>query len=477
MDVIGNNIANVSTVGFKKSRVIFKDTLYQTLKSASSPIEGSQGGTNATSVGLGMSVASIDQITTGSTTSTTDVATDLAISGDGYFILGNGDQTYYTRAGNFTFDVNGDLISGTNSFNVLGCNATAETTDEGAVITFTPDGQATDKISIKDFATLAPKSTETMTFAKNLNSAAEVPQIGDPAANIDPTDTTQFPGENEYVPTSKTVYNSLGEETTVYFRFYKTGTSGADPDARTNWACDISLDPNFQDDTDYTAADFTETVDLTTATEDTPAAATLSNTTGHEITRVYNLQFNENGTIPDPTDSPWLSQFQLTVVGVPDATATTTSAVDRDIVATVDFNGLTQYDSESTAWVESQDGYAKGSLKEYSIGADGIVTGIYDNEQKLSLAQVNMASFQNANGLQQVGGSVYRVTVNSGDAQKNKPGSDGLGTLIPGSLEQSNVDLSEEFTSMIVTQRGFQANSRIITTSDEMLQELVNLKR
>ena len=143
-----------------------------------------------------------------------------------------------------------------------------------------------------------------------------------------------------------------------------------------------------------------------------------------------------------------------------------------------DFSKLTMYASDSSAKPTNIDGYPTGNLVTFNIGADGIITGIYSNGQQQPLGLVALASFENPAGLQKVGENVYIPTTNSGDFKKGlKAGSEGVGNMNPGTLEMSNVDLSKEFTDMIITQRGFQANSRIITTSDEMLQELVNLKR
>ena len=149
----------------------------------------------------------------------------------------------------------------------------------------------------------------------------------------------------------------------------------------------------------------------------------------------------------------------------------------EDIDFTIDLSRLTQWESKSTAWAEFQDGYTMGSLTSFTIGQDGTIQGVYDNGTTKNLARVALANFQNPSGLMQVGNSLFQVSNNSGDPLIGAPGDEGMGAVLPSSLEMSNVDLSEEFTDMIVTQRGFQANSRIITTSDEMLQELVNLKR
>jgi flagellar hook protein FlgE len=144
----------------------------------------------------------------------------------------------------------------------------------------------------------------------------------------------------------------------------------------------------------------------------------------------------------------------------------------------LDFTKMTMYSADSSVKPTNVDGYSTGNLVTFNIGSDGMLTGIYSNGQQQPLGMVALASFENPAGLQKVGENMFIPTTNSGDFKKGlKPGSEGVGTLNPGTLEMSNVDLSKEFTDMIVTQRGFQANSRIITTSDEMLQELVNLKR
>ena len=181
--------------------------------------------------------------------------------------------------------------------------------------------------------------------------------------------------------------------------------------------------------------------------------------------RVYNLQFNEDGAITSPENAVLQLSVDRSAQGA------------EDLAVELDFSALTQYNTQSNARVETQDGYAMGSLLSYSVGIDGTIQGVYDNGAIMNMARVALANFQNPSGLQQMGGNLFQQSSNSGDPVISGPGSKGMGAILPSSLEMSNVDLSEEFTDMIVTQRGFQANSRVITTSDEMLQELVNLKR
>jgi len=444
MDVIGNNIANVNTTGFKKSRVVFQDSLYQRMRGSSSPTN-SRGGTNPMAVGLGMTVSSIDQIHTAAPTTITNKATDMAIDGSGYFMLSDGGNSYYTRAGAFDFDQMGNLVSTSNGYYVQGWMAD----NVGSIDTV----GATGNIDISDFTSIPPRATEKMQCSKNLSSVLDITQIA--GVNIDPTAGDEHPEAANSVITSKEIYDSLGNKLNIYFRFFKHETEAGPPPAN-DWACDISLDPDFENAAGYNpAADFKAVNVL--------AGASPANSVN--LIRAYNIQFNDSGEIVDADNS----QIALTI----DRSA----AGADDIVVELDFSDLTQYNTESTAWIDYQDGYTMGNLNSYTIGIDGTIQGVYDNGQVMNVARVALANFQNPAGLIQAGASLFQESNNSGDCSIGAPGNEGMGAIIPGSLEMSNVDLSEEFTDMIVTQRGFQANSRLITTSDEMLQELVNLKR
>jgi flagellar hook protein FlgE len=186
------------------------------------------------------------------------------------------------------------------------------------------------------------------------------------------------------------------------------------------------------------------------------------------------ITFDEAGKPIDvEPDSVLLPDNKLST----DITVTPNAGTDAFDI-TLDFSNLTQFKADGSVKATDVNGYGPGKLVTFNIGTDGIITGIYSNGQQQALGMIALAFFENPAGLQKVGSNLYIPTTNSGDFKKGlKPGSEGVGTLSPGTLEMSNVDLSREFTEMITTQRGFQANSRIITTSDEMLQELVNLKR
>lgn len=390
MDVIGNNIANVNTFGFKASRVTFAETYSQTLQGASAP-QSNVGGTNPMQIGLGVNIASIDVITTQGNTQTTGVTTDLMIDGNGYFIVANGAQQYYTRAGNFTFDTAGNLVCRSNGLMVQGWMADAD----GNINTNATAGN----IRLPLGTTIPPRATENMMFEGNLFSEATI---------ADGTATP--PVEAQLFTTSTKVYDNLGTAHTVVVTFERTA-AGA-------WSW--------------------------TATHDGAAAGN------------GNLTFGPDGKITGG------------------ATGGTINGID------VDFSALTQYgleDSEVKCPDENQDGYAAGTLDSYTIDQTGTVVGVFTNGMRRNIAQVAVATFSNPGGLLNAGGSLFSVSSNSGSAVIGPASQSGRGTIKPGSLEMSNVDLSEQFTDMIITQRGFQSNSRIITTSDEMLQELVNLKR
>lgn len=448
MDVIGNNIANVNTAGYKKSRVVFKDTLYQNIRGASRPTDA-RGGTNPMGVGLGMTLASIDQIHTPSPTTVTNKLTDMAVDGNGYFLVNNGGERFYTRAGNFDFDKVGNLVMTSNGYYVQGWMADATGKIDPAA---TPG-----KIDISGYKTVEPRATTEMRFSGNLNSNMDKGWEDDPSKiNITDSlpegytafDSAEGTPNNAYIR-EKEIYDSLGNKETIYFRFYKVWDKAPNEvDASYQWFCDISLDPEFKGTIgEYTAPDETSTSNMS------------------DVVRVAGIQFNKDGSL----NTGEVKELNL--------------IVDRaqynaeNINFKVDFSPLTQYESKSDAWPEYQDGYTMGNLTSYSVGTDGTIFGVYDNGESRNLARVAVANFENPGGLLQRGSNLYQESNNSGDARIGAPGEQGMGAIIPGSLEMSNVDLSEEFTDMIVTQRGFQANSRIITTSDEMLQELVNLKR
>ncbi len=416
MDVIGNNVANVNTVGFKSGRVTFQEIFSQTLKGASSPDSGTgRGGTNPMQIGLGLGVGAVDTITTRGSLQRTDNPTDMSIEGDGFFICKGGanDTFKFTRAGNFGIDKLGNLVTGS-GLNVYGWQA-LKTDGSGEFDTerpIEPINLYTDAYRNKRI--ISAKATSAAQLSGNLDVSMAI------AAD------TANPTSDEIFSVPMTVYDSLGNDYKINIEFWKTDA----PAAGSEWSWRINTG------------------------------------SGLGATATADITFDPNGIINGGA-GPVDVQF------TPDAA---TSGTGPFTVA-FDFSKITAFAADNSVKPQSIDGYPSGSLVSFSVGSDGILTGIYDNGQQQSLGLMAISGFENPAGLQKVGDNMYVPTTNSGDYKAVKAGSNGVGTLNPGTLEMSNVDLSKEFTEMIVTQRGFQANSRIITTSDEMLQELVSLKR
>ncbi|GIF24222.1 flagellar hook protein FlgE [Actinoplanes tereljensis] len=406
MDVTGNNIANVNTVGYKASTVQFQDTLSQMLGAAGAPQNG-QGGTNPAQVGLGVRNAGILSNWAQGSQETTGRSGDMMIQGDGFFITRSGGENLYTRAGSFSFDGNGLLTTATGE-PVQGWTAV-----DGVVNAAGKPGDITMPLG----STIPPKATSTVTLKGNLSSD-DIPN------STDPTNS----GLNYVTTIPVKVYDAQGATHTVTAKFSRTANDNvADTSA---WKVEL----------------FKEGVDTTTGTS-------FADTT-------MNFEAGKS------TDGSGAAVTTLALGTAPDA-------------YTLDVKDMTSFSGLSDARVFDTDGQSAGALTSlsYTVSDTGQIIGVYSNGLKQVLGQIAMATFKNVNGLEKTGDSSYRSTVNSGYAQVGLPASAGMGQVISGALEMSNVDLAQEFTNLVIAQRGFQANSRVITTSDELLQELVSMKR
>lgn len=386
MDVIGNNIANVNTAGFKASRVTFKEMLSQTLSGAKAP-QDNRGGMNPQQVGLGVSLGSIDTNHVQGNLQSTGLGTDLAIQGNGYFIVNNGTQNFYTRAGALTLDEKGNLVNASNGYIMQGWMGIIDTELTGI------------RIPIGD--TMAPQASTEAVFAGNLNSADPLPWT----ATMD-------------------IYDSQGEKHTLTLNFTHTGN-----------------------DNEWT---WTATID----------GASLSSNQG-------TITFGGDGKVKVDEDNSDTFTFDIDF----------NNGTDQIAGFRLDLSAVTQMAGDNTLDGLYADGYSMGSLESFSIDNAGVITGSYSNGLTKAIGQIAIANFSNAGGLTRVGDTLFAESQNSGIAQIGAAGTAGRGKISAGTLEMSNVDLAEQFTDMITTQRGFQANSRIISTTDEMLQDLVNLKR
>ncbi|MGI6113388.1 MAG: flagellar hook protein FlgE [Mahellales bacterium] len=416
MDVIGNNIANVNTVGFKSSRVTFQEIYSQTLKSASAP-GGGRGGVNPQQVGLGVSVASIDVLHEGRNVQRTDNPSDLAIEGDGFFIVSDGTSNKYTRAGNFEIDTNGYLVFPGGLY-VLGWS---EKQNGNIDISGIPG-----RINLTNIV-MPAQATDYISFQGNLDANLEV---------------------GKQVPYSLTVFDSQGGEHQLTVNFTKT--------AANTWDLGFVV----------------------------PEGYTINGVGYPGIVDYGTLEFDNAGRLVSVTADAGVSSIDI-VPPDPGVDTITLDATNFDINnPPVEQNGLrfdldkfTQTKDPSTIKVTEVSGHRAGTLEAINFDNLGRIIGTFSNGHIDTVAIIGIARFSNPGGLARVADNLYQNTSNSGEAVIGQAGVDGRGTINPGALEMSNVDLSREFTEMIITQRGFQANSRIITTSDEMLQELVNLKR
>jgi flagellar hook protein FlgE len=406
MSVIGNNIANVNTVGFKASRISFEDILSQSLVGATGQFQ----------IGRGVQVGSVQRLFSQSTFQTTSSATDLAIDGDGFFIVSRDGTTLYTRAGQFYLDEQGILV------NHRGYALQGWMLDDQGSITSTLQD-----INLSNISS-APRATSRVVINVNLDVNEAI--LANPFDVTDPVNTSSY-------MTPITVYDATGNGhlVNVYFRKQDNDT----------WEWHALLD----------------------------GAELEGGTPGNQEVAAGSLDFTDGKLQTETLTTPFSVQF----FGTSGA-----QGIDFDFGNSIDeggtgLDGSTEFAGGSTTKFLSQDGYTQGNLISIQIDNEGVVSGVFSNGQSRQVYQVALARFTSPWGLTSIGGNLFAETTHSGPPIVGEAGSSGLGQINSNSLELSNVDLATEFVEMIKTQQAFQANSRIITTTDQMLQEIVNLKR
>lgn len=391
LDVVGNNIANVNTVAYKSDAARFQDMFNQTLRGATTPMEG-RGGVNPVQIGMGMELSSIDTNQAQGAITDTGRETDLAIEGNGFFVVNDGERDYYTRDGTFNRDSTGVLVN-SNGLRLMGW---LKEEGEELDVSETPG-----EISIPLGEQMVARATSNLGFSGNLGA-----------------------GEEDEIVYDTHVYDSLGTRHGLVFTFTK--------DSENQWSYEVELD-------------------------DEDGTEIGSGTIG----------FTEAGNYDDDED------------GATDIEAFTfdpgNGAAELNVMP--DFSDLTQLDFSSNITAKSQDGFAPGELATFNIESTGVITGTYTNGIVREIGQVAMASFANPEGLSKMGSNLYDISGNSGGPRIGLPDTEGRGLIQSGALEMSNVDLANEFTEMITTNRAFQANTRVISTSDEVLLELINISR
>ncbi|MBQ8317343.1 MAG: flagellar hook protein FlgE [Lachnospiraceae bacterium] len=450
MDVIGNNIANVNTIGFKSSSVLFRDVLYQTTSTATGATSNT-GGTNASQIGLGTQVSSIaTTVTENGAAQSTNNPYDLMLNGEDFFIVSRGGVNNFTKVGNFSVDGAGCLVT-SNGYQVMGWQVDPENPSE---------------IKKDTVSALYPESEANKVSSPEQTTDAYM------TGNIDLTDPDLTSTDGAAI--SMSIYDALGYSYTVKFKL--TQDENQADDSLYNLEIMSVKDAN---NVEILGADDASTEDI----EEGGYTATIAGKNSIQI------KFDPDSGAFEYVGEEDVSAALLEITpNSAEKGDVFTSYVNGEPVqgVNIDFSNLTMFESDgqSTAKMvrgttESTGcGRAMGKLSDVSIDTSGKIFGVYSNGETKLLGQIAVARFTNPMALESIGDSMYTTTQNSGDFDGiGTSVDDGGGSMTQGVLEMSNVDLSAEFTEMITTQRGFQANSRIITTSDTMLEELVNLKR
>ncbi len=414
LSVIGDNIANLNSVGFKSSRISFGDALSQTLAGAA----------GSSQVGRGVFVSGINPLFTQGSFETTASGLDMAIDGEGFFIVNDSGARYYSRAGQFSLNKNGYIT------NMDGLILQGYLADPAGNIT-----GATGDLQISGNQ-IPANMTANAEVAVNLNAASLVPAgvftldgNGD-GVNDDPTNYNQS--------TTISVFDSQGQSHDITLYFVKAGVNA--------WTVNyVNRDPA------------------------NPALLVSAGT--------QSLTFDNMGLLVDDNSGAAVNFNFGAAVASPQAIRFNYGTGTGEFPPGSGLDATTQFASDFAVMKLSQDGYASGFLKNLIISETGVMTGVFTNGQTRSIGQIALAKFISPTGLTKLGRNLYGESFDSGQPIVGSPATSGLGRVLSNTLELSNVDLAEEFVKMISAQRGFQANSRIISTTDDLLQELVNLKR
>lgn len=437
LDVIGNNVANVNTVGFRRSSPVFSDLLSDLMRGATGP-QGNVGGVSPMQVGLGSIVTAIDVSQAAGTLSLTDSPTDIAISGSGFFVVRNEQGQFYTRAGNFVADGEGYLVqSGTGNY-LMGTRI-----GDGSV-PGTPGGLEPVKIPVPSETgdseyTLPPKATGGILYACNLDAGMA---LGDSHA------------------TETTVYDNLGNVHQIRVTWSKATEIA--PDGTETWKLNRWTWKAELLDEDPPVEVGSGEIGFSGASD--PATGVVAGDIirdGSEIVAI-NVPYSP---VPDPnnpgqTVTPEAGEITLDFGGGGDPLA-----------------GITQFGSPSTTRSVKQDGYPMGYRQGVVVTADGVLNVVYSNNMVKPTYRIPLAFFRNPMGLKSEGDVLFSVTANSGDLNLLFPGAENTGKLMGGALEGSNGDLADSFSDLIISQRSFQANARVITTSDAFLKESISMKK
>lgn len=411
MNVIGNNIANVNTTGYKSQSIRFEDLLNQTISygsAANAPLQG----TNPLQFGMGAGQGAINLINTQGSVEDTGRLTDMAIQGGGYFVTSNGIQNYYTRDGSFSVAPDGTLENAATGQSVMGWTSVLPS---GSIDTTTPLSAL--KIPLNSQFAAA---TTTITMAGNLDTTQGVYVAAQPGPPAVPASGGSF-------QTPITIYDSQGQSHQLTLTLEKTATN--------TWS--------------YTVAAPTGATDITSVGSNTGS-----------------LTFSATGALTAPTTMPALTVNYATTTG---------ANVSNPQTVTLDISKVSQLAEASQVNTANVDGTPGGTIATFTVGTAGLITAVYSNGSSRAIGQMALADFRNPDGLLREGSNLYAPGVNSGAPQFGQPGIGSLGTINTGQLEGSNVDLAAQFAEMIQAQQGFNANTKVVTTTNQMLQSIIGI--
>jgi flagellar hook protein FlgE len=467
LDVIGNNIANANTVGFKQSTAQFADVYANTIATS----VGNQ-------IGLGAALSTVQQDFSQGTINTTGQALDVAINGNGFFQMSNNGTITYSRNGVFQLNSQG-YITDASGNDLMGYAAGTN----GVINT-----AQTVPLQVPT-TNIAPVTTSSITAQLNLNAQASAPKD----TTFSPTD----PNSYSY-STAITGYDSLGGTQQINMYFVQNATGSAEVYAVNNGTTTDLGTMAFNSSgalsgtylpgtgtTTTTTYDSTTDTYTTTATNGATGATTTGTTTYNAATGTYTTVTTDsagNTTTTTSANSPTAGTTYDPTTGTPTSGGTgqfsmSLSPTDGAKVQpiTLNFTGTTQFGGASGVNNLTQNGFASGTLSNFTIGADGTITGNYSNGQTMSLGQIVLANFNNPNGLLNLGGNQFQQTAASGVAQVSTPGSTNHGTLTGGAVEESNVDLTNQLVDLITAQRNYQANAQTIKTQQTVDQTLLQM--
>lgn len=521
LDVIANNIANVNTTGYKAQSVTFSDLLSQTI-SAASGATATTGSVNAQQVGLGTQVASTDTDMTVGSTSATSNSTDIALTGAGYLIAqtGTAGEYEFTRDGSLSIDADGNLtvdgyeICGWESY-TLDADGNKVYTTTGSVepINVYSDTYSGNKKILAAEATTAATVTGSVDSGSAVVSGATLRDIGSTAiTDWDATTSIDVVDEQgNTTPVTINLKKCATDGTTTSWYWEATGTDATISPASGYIAFDSSgklvtsvtpltaaIDTSATNTTGYSDSDISVSTDLTTGNYTVTVADSTTTTGTYDITltdpdgNTYTTNSSDGSatfatsagtvTLAAPTTlTNGTSTFAvtagttLTFDSTPTITVTNTTDGTEAVPVELDLSEITATSSDDAKLTGSADGYEAGTAESYSISSDGTISATYSNGQTKSVGQIALAVFENPEGLQKVGNNFYTTSTSSGDYSTVVAGTGGSGTMTSYALELSNVDLASQFSSMMISQRAYQANSKVISTADSMMESLINM--